>query len=112
MRGVIDDTKLENIAAAIRERTGSETTYTPEEMPGGVAEVYDKAMSDSESAFWDIMQNFGQRTDYSYAFYQGDPDNPWNDETFKPKYDMHPTTLERAFRYTKITHRALLCGLF
>lgn len=36
--------------------------------------------------FWDIIQNNGKRTNYSYAFaYQG-----WGDTTFKPKYDIKP----------------------
>ena len=68
MLGVIDDTRLENIAGAIREKTGAETTYTPEKMPAGVTEVYDKGRTDEQNAFWDKFTLNGERTWYGYAF--------------------------------------------
>lgn len=50
--------------------------------------VYQQGIADGRQAeydlFWDVYQQNGQRTKYSYAFaYDG-----WTDETFKPKYDI------------------------
>lgn len=39
------------------------------------------------SAFWDVFQDYGNRTDYTYAFYG----EGWTDETFNPKYTVKPT---------------------
>jgi hypothetical protein len=87
MRRVIDDTRLANIASAIREKTGKGATYTDEEMPTGVAEVYEAGKKAEYDDFWDAYQNNGNRTDYRYAFaYFG-----WKKENFKPKYDIRPT---------------------
>lgn len=47
------------------------------------------------SAFWDIFQSNGQLTSYNYAFAYG----KFNDETFRPKYDIRPTSAERMFAY-------------
>jgi hypothetical protein len=44
---------------------------------GGVKSEYDR--------FWDAFQDYGNRTDYTGAFKVG-----WNEETFKPKYDIKP----------------------
>lgn len=45
--------------------------------------------------FWDIFQSNGQLTSYNYAFAYG----KFNDETFRPKYDIRPTSAERMFAY-------------
>jgi hypothetical protein len=37
--------------------------------------------------FWDVYQQNGNRTDYQGAFYGCG----WNNETFKPKYDIKPS---------------------
>ena len=51
-------------------------------------------------AFWDVYQQNGTRTDYSYAF----AGVGWSDETFKPKYDIKPTgSVVRLFDGTSIT---------
>lgn len=56
-----------------------------------VQKVYDagKAAGGGDSyydTFWDAYQNNGERTNYQYVF-----NGPaWNDETFKPKYDIRP----------------------
>lgn len=36
--------------------------------------------------FWDILQNYGKRTNYSEAFTIG-----WTKKNFRPKYDIKPT---------------------
>lgn len=87
MYGVINSKWFENIASAIREKTGTETTYTPSEMPRGIDEVYEKGQEKEKSDFWDIFQQNGARTNYIYGF----GGYGWNDTTFKPKYNIVPT---------------------
>lgn len=48
--------------------------------------------------FWDLYQNNGNRTNYSGAF----AGRGWTDETFKPKYDIVPTTTNKMFSATGI----------
>ena len=38
--------------------------------------------------FWDVYQQNGNRADYKFAF----AGEGWTDSTFRPKYDMQPTT--------------------
>ena len=51
---------------------------------------YNKGHIDGQQAeydrFWDAYQNYGKRGHYRYAFYRPF----WNDENFKPKYDIKP----------------------
>lgn len=46
---------------------------------------YDQGYTDGEDAMWDIVQNYGTRTDYSYAFLK------WSGEYIRPKYKVVPT---------------------
>lgn len=87
MYGVLDDTRLADIATAIREKTGVEKTYKTAEMPVGIDAVYTAGKTKERSDFWDAFQQNGARTNYNYAF----GGEGWNDETFKPKYDIVPT---------------------
>ena len=63
--------------------------------------------------FWDSYQQNGKRTDYRYAFYAGDGSySPWNDESFKPKYDIKPTIASGMFIKCQITNlKAILENL-
>ena len=67
------------------------------------AEVYEAGKQKARSDFWDSYQNYGERTDYSYAFYNNDwiQYYPWNGDTIKPKYDIVPTTANRMFYRVK-----------
>ena len=67
--------------------------------------VYDKGKQDEWSDFWDVYQKEGIRTNYGGAFgiYTSDHVTYWNDEIYKPKYDMKPKILDRAYRGAKIT---------
>lgn len=49
-------------------------------------------------AFWDEYQDNGNRTDYDLAF----GGRGWTKDTFKPKYDIVPTTAYMLFRKSKI----------
>ena len=46
--------------------------------------VYDAGKNAEWSAFWDAFQKNGERTSYPYAL----SGRGWNDETFKPKYNI------------------------
>lgn len=49
-------------------------------------------------AFWDAYQEKGNRANYSYAFAIG-----WDNEIFKPKYDIIPTSAMNMFYTSRIT---------
>lgn len=50
--------------------------------------------------FWDVFQQNGERTNYTYAFY-----NNWDDSTFKPKYNICPKgNVGYMFSGSKITN--------
>ena len=53
--------------------------------------VYDSGREMGQGDVWDMVQNFGNRKDYRYAFYQ------WSGKNFKPKYPMQPTSCEQMF---------------
>ncbi len=68
--------------------------------------IYEKGVNDGctagadaqRKAFWDVLQNYGKRTDYSYAFYG----EVWTKDTFKPIYDIKPTNACYMFAYSRI----------
>lgn len=52
--------------------------------------------------FWDAYQENGNKTNYESAFHG----TGWNDETFKPKYNIAPTNVNGGysmFRYSQMT---------
>ena len=51
-------------------------------------EVFDAGKIKGVDEFWDMYQNYGNRTDYTYAF----AGKGWTDETFKPKYNIRLET--------------------
>lgn len=53
----------------------------------------------SNDAFWDSYQQNGTRRDYDYAFAGAG----WNDETFKPKYDIIPTYTTSIFHEIRVS---------
>lgn len=48
--------------------------------------IYNKGSSDKDSQFWDSIQDYGNRTDYIYAFAR------WGGEYIRPKYKVSPST--------------------
>ena len=81
---------LTAVADAIRKQTKS-TEQIP--FPNGfVSEIesidvdsaYVKGQQAEYDRFWDALQDYGNRTTYSYGF----ASPSWNDATFKPKYDI------------------------
>ena len=51
--------------------------------------VYNNGYSQSESDFWDKVQNNGSRNNYEYGFYR------WNCKELKPKYKVRPNSSSR-----------------
>ena len=70
----------------LRELSGTEDLIKSGEMPEKISEVYEAGQTAEYDRFWDAYQENGNRTSYGYAFQKGF----WNDETFKPKYDIVP----------------------
>lgn len=97
-----DNKHYSNIATKIREKTGTETTYKPEEIPAGVEEVYEAGKQDGiqseHDRLWDGFQDDGERTNYERAF-----GSIWNDNNFKPKYSFRPQNANTMFSHSKIT---------
>lgn len=64
-------------------------------------ELYDKGIEQGKQveydAFWDSFQQNGNRTQYEYAFYVG-----WDDNNFKPKYDICPINASSMIRNNTI----------
>jgi hypothetical protein len=78
-----DSKHYSNIADAIREKTGEATTYKPEEMADGVAEVHEAGKQAEHEEFWDeVLKN----DDWSCKFYG----SSWSDKTFRPTKDIKP----------------------
>lgn len=124
-----DDSHYKAIADTIRDKFESNETYLPENMAMGVQTAceyqyhqgfsmgeqigYDSGVyngkQEAYDEFWDKMQQNGVRDSYCYAFGE-----PWDDETFKPKYDMIPAYAERMFTCSNITNlkaRLEECGV-
>lgn len=99
-----------NACDTIRSKTGGTEVIKSGEMAEQISGVYDKGIEQGKQAewnsFWDNYQQNGNRTNY-YAAFNG---SGWNNETFKPKYDMKPTTAYMMFRETGITNLAN-CGV-
>ena len=60
-----------------------------------VEQVYDAGKQAEYDAFWDIVQQNGERTDYGFAFSA----DLWSKATFKPKYPIKPYGLNNTFAY-------------
>lgn len=52
--------------------------------------------------FWDIFQEYGERTNYNYAFYNNSNGSCWTEENIRPKYPIIPTEAQYLFAYSKI----------
>lgn len=62
------------------------------------AEYYEDIKAE-QARFWDSYQKNGERTDYSSAF-EGEG---WNNQNFKPMYDIKPTKCSKLFNYSKVS---------
>lgn len=67
--------------------------------------VYEKGKKDEYGSFWDVYQGNGKRTNYYRAFANQSATSSalgWSEITFKPKYDMRPTTMAQGFTYLNV----------
>lgn len=80
----INGQKLTAIADAIRGKTGGTEKLGLDGMADGVDAVFTKGKQAQYDAFWDAFQENGTRIKYEFGF----AGHAWNDETFKPKYDI------------------------
>jgi hypothetical protein len=89
-------------ANAIREKTGDSEKILWDEQNGmtsAVGEVFEAGKKSEYDQFWDAYQEYGTRTNYSAGF----GGIGWNDDTFKPKYDIIPTVSTNLFYECGIT---------
>lgn len=93
---------LEAAANECRMWTGKDNKFPTENLPQEICNVYyagadigyttghDHGVRDGKQAerdaFWDIYQQNGNRTSYSYSF----SGHGWTKDIFKPKYDIRP----------------------
>ena len=61
--------------------------------------VFESGKKAEYDAFWDSYQQNGSRENY----YIGFSGNGWTNETFKPKYDIRPTSARQMFAQSRIT---------
>ncbi len=100
--------KMTAIADAIRDKTGREEKLGLDAMAAGVGEVYEAGKQAEYDAFWDAYQENGQRTNYTYAFYN----RGWVDATFNPKYDIVAVgNAANLFAYSKFTDTKVAINL-
>lgn len=113
---IVDSARLDGALTATAEAIRSKTDSTepiPFDMDKGFSEAVDSISigGDTEEAYkngvramWDVVQQNGECTDYSYRFYNPDYNNPiWNDETLMPPYDIVPLKANRMFRGLGVT---------
>ncbi len=87
-------TDYENVCNTIREKTGSSDLIKSGELTEKINEVFEKGKQAEHSDFWDKYQNNGKRTNYDGVFFG----KGWTEDTFKPKYDIVPTSIGHMFR--------------
>jgi len=66
--------------------------------------VFDAGVRREYDKFWDNFQGNGEKKGYNYAFYG----YGWNDQNFRPKYDIKPTDFAQAFNGCHITDLAAI----
>jgi hypothetical protein len=72
------------ICDSIRNKTKEEKEIKSGDIPIEINTVYEQGKQAEYDRFWDEYQNSGSRQEYNNAF----RNSMWNDETYKPKYDI------------------------
>ena len=92
---------LKSLADKFRSKLSTNAKINPQDFESKVDEVYNKGKQEEYDAFWDNYQQNGTRTVYEYAFAR----EGWNNETFKPKYNLTVNLRDCAnmFTYSLIT---------
>lgn len=102
-QGFISKYILRGIADFIRGRKNTTAEIKPVDMVAELESIptYEQGKQAEYDRFWDIVQNYGKRTNYIYAFCG----YGWTEETFKPKYDIRPRAASGGmFRYSTMTN--------
>lgn len=64
-----------------------------------IDDVYEAGQKSENKKTWDAIQDYGNRTVYTYGFAY----NAWDDETFNPRYDIKPIgSMNGLFRDIKV----------
>lgn len=71
------------------------TAYKLANIAENEQKVFDAGKDAAMQRHWDIRQDYGKRENYAYFFGNETP------ETFAPRYDMRPTTIEGMFRHNQ-----------
>lgn len=90
--------KLSAIGNAIREKTGKTDLLTLDQMPQEISGIETGGGDSFYDDFWDTYQEDGERINYDRAFY-----DKWDNNNFKPKYNMKPTQCSMMFQNSKIS---------
>ena len=94
----IEENTLTAIGDAIRAKTGGTEGILPADMPAQIESI-ETGTVDGNDAFWSTYQDNGNRADYNNAF----AGIGWSNNTFKPKYDIVPTSAYMMFRNSQIS---------
>ena len=90
--------KLTAIADRIRSITGKSEKLNLDEMSQGIMDVFAAGMKNEKDIFWAKYQNYGNRTNYSYAF----AGEGWTPDVFAPCYDIVPTDATSMFESSQV----------
>ena len=81
-----------NGLSAVQVAVDTETPYND-----GLADGLEQGGKAEYDAFWDANQDFGNRTNYEYAYRR----EGWTDDNFKPKYLIKPDNATQIFAQNK-----------
>lgn len=95
---------LASLANAIRAKTGKTDTLGIEDMAAEQDAVFDAGKDAYYDVIWDCIQNKGVATYERIGMFSGES---WNDDTFKPKYDIVASASSQyLFKKSRITDLA------
>ena len=93
---VTNAVKVDESACEQARKEGYNIGYVEGESEGyskGQADGIEQGKQAEYDEFWDLYQDSGKRTSYRYMF----AGNGWNNETFKPKYNIISTNCQQMF---------------
>lgn len=88
----VQQEKFTEIADAIRNKTGENDLIKPSEFADKIEDVYDAGAKSEYDRFWDVIQKNGNRVNYQASGF-----HMMTAETFRPKYDIRPTSMQYMF---------------
>lgn len=76
---------------------GYKPTINAQDYSTKISEIYNKGVTDAKIEAMRLVQGYGSRTNYAYAFYSHRDFGYWNTDTFYPQYDIKGTSFSRTF---------------